>query len=341
MRRVRGWLAIPLLVGLLVTAGCGSGSEASRSEAATTDAASASSAEPAMRPVTEQLGASEQAAGSDGSGAAEDAMPSANSAPAPDSGASFGAGGNTAELPSSGRMIIFSANLTMEVEDYGSAYTEIQNLIHLSDGYIAQFSEDTTQYERSGMFTIKVPSGGFSGFLAKLEQVPNVALNRSMKAQDVSEEYVDLESRLLAKEVAEERLLSFMGKATKTDDLVRFSNELAAVQEQIEQLKGKMRFLEQHVAYSTVELRMYQQLKPVKAANEPEEQTPLGERMSAALGGSLGVLKAITEGILVVAAGALPILIVMALLGAPMVWYIRKHLKRIRTTSSAPEQTES
>lgn len=255
---------------------------------------------------------------------------------APETSASAGAGSSVTPaggVPSAveaavGRMLIYRANIAMEVESYADAYSEVQNLIHLSSGYIIQFSEHTSGAERSGVFTVKVPAGDYDGFLQQLEQLPHVSLNRSMTAQDVSEEYVDLEARLRAKEVLESRYLTFMQKATATDDLVRFANELAAVQEQIEQLKGRMRYLEQNVAFSTVELRIYEKLTRSAAAGI--QRTGLAERMGDALQSSLNVLVSVAEGVMVVIAGAVPIAIVAAAVAVPVLAYVRRRSKKAK-----------
>jgi hypothetical protein len=238
-----------------------------------------------------------------------------------------GDGSSGAQAPQASRMLIYTANLTMEVEKYGDAYSSLQDLIHLTGGYIVGFSEETSQYEKTGLFTIKVPANGFNGFLSKLEQIPSLSLNRSLKAQDVSEEYVDLESRLKAKQVVEQRLLSFMEKAVKTDDLVKFSNELAQVQEEIERMKGRMRYLEHNVAYSTVELRLYQKLEGGLNQLKQDEPPALSERMGKAVQTSFNVLVTVFEGLLIVLAGLLPVAIVGGLVGTPF-YYLWKRSRR-------------
>jgi hypothetical protein len=112
------------------------------------------------------------------------------------------------------RKIMYKANLVMKTDNYVDASEQIQNKVALSGGYILQFNENVTQHERGGTFTIKVPSSGFSSLLKELENI-SPATQRSVQGQDVSEEYVDLTSRMKAKQVVEARLLEFMGKAAK------------------------------------------------------------------------------------------------------------------------------
>lgn len=226
------------------------------------------------------------------------------------------------------KKLIYKANLNMEVEDYGKAQTEIRNLVTMANGYIIEFNENMSQYEQGGTFILKVPASGFSPFLNKLEQVKHESLQRSIQGQDVSEEYVDLESRLKAKQLMEAQYTEFMKKATKSTDLVAFANELGSIQESIEQIKGRMRYINQNVSFSTVELRVYQTDESI-AVKEKEEQGPLLERASDALNGSLNALSVMFQWIVVILAGALPILIGAAIILA-IVLVSRKNIRERR-----------
>lgn len=226
------------------------------------------------------------------------------------------------------KKLIYKANLNMEVEDYGKAQTEIRNLVTMANGYIIEFNENMSQYEQGGTFILKVPASGFSPFLNKLEQVKHESLQRSIQGQDVSEEYVDLESRLKAKQLMEAQYTEFMKKATKSTDLVAFANELGSIQESIEQIKGRMRYINQNVSFSTVELRVYQTDESI-AVKEKEEQGPLLERASDALKGSLNALSVMFQWIVVILAGALPILIGAAIILA-IVLVSRKNIRERR-----------
>src|SRR5690606_38457488 len=134
----------------------------------------------------------------------------------------------------------------------------------------------------NGSFVIKVPASGFQSFLTGLEKLKkDEEFQRHVQGQDVTEEYVDLTSRLKAKQVVEARLLSFMEKATDTKDLLEFSNELARVQEEIERIKGRMRYIDENVSFSTVELRMYQVLE--RQTKQSVEEDNVFKRAASAM----------------------------------------------------------
>jgi hypothetical protein len=239
--------------------------------------------------------------------------------------ASFSAAPAAAGGDAFSKKIMYNASLVLKTDDYETARTKVQDIVALSGGYILQFSENTTSTEKRGTFTIKVPSGGFTPLLDQLEKVA-VSSERNVRGQDVSEEYVDLESRLKAKQVVEARLLSFMEKATKTDELLAFSNELAKVQEEIEKIKGRMRFIDQNVAMSTIELRLYQKADAA-ASLKVGEAGNFGKKVSGAFQFGIAVLSAVIQALVVFIVGALPIAVILALIGIP-VWYAVRRRKR-------------
>lgn len=220
------------------------------------------------------------------------------------------------------KKLIYRANVAMEVEDYAKAQSEIRNLVALTGGYIVEFSENQSQHELGGNFILKVPAAGFSPFLDKLEQLKPKSMQRTIQGQDVSEEYVDLESRLKVKEAMEARYLKFVEEATQTSQLVKFVNELERIQTEIEQIKGRMRYIDSNVAYSTVEIRLYQPEQAGSAMAEGDE-TPLLERAKQALTGSIEVLSLILQWLIVLLAGALPVIAIAAVIVVPL-WLLRR-----------------
>jgi hypothetical protein len=238
--------------------------------------------------------------------------------------------------PFSGK-IIYTAKMALRVEDIAKAGTELRDIIHASGAYILQFNDSRYDGEIASLYTIKVPAGGFMSFVDKMAEIPNVKFQQDISGKDVSEEYVDLESRLKARRLVEERLLGMMEKADKADDLLKFSNQLAEVQEQIEQLLGRIRYLDANVAYSTVELRIYQVDQKMATGLESDSQS-FGARLSGALTGSSKAVWAGIQGLMVILAGALPVLAILAVIGIPVFWFAKHRRKGINSRSGMPQE---
>lgn len=231
------------------------------------------------------------------------------------------------DLESYQRKLIYKANVTIEVTDYAKAQRELQNRIQLAGGYLLQFADEKSTYELGGNFTVKVPQQGFMDFMKQIEKIDHKQFERNVEGQDVTEEYVDLEARLKAKQVVEKRLLGFMEKAANTGDLLKISSQLADVQEQIEQVQGRMRYLDQNVAYSTVSIRLYQ---PIENVDKPDEPTPIPfvDRMGKTLSSSVDGVIVFFQGFILVVIAILPVLIILAVIGIPVCYYLWKRKRK-------------
>lgn len=322
--KITVWGVIIILLPLLLS-GCGSASN---------DVASNSSASKEAMNQASSWAETEM----DGAGAAETATDVATApatgSVAPDSAAAGNVGNDSEAVNSTSglqqastdaglnRKLIYQAHVVMEVKDYAKAQSEIRNLVTLAGGYIVEFSENQSQHELGGNFVLKVPAAGFSSFLDRLEGLKPESLQRNIQGQDVSEEYVDLESRLKVKQAMEARYLKFVEEATQTKQLVEYVNELERIQTEIEQIKGRMRYLDSNVSYSTIDIRVFQP-DPSKLTAASSDDTPLLERMKKALTGSIDVLSLFFQWLVVFAAGALPPLVIAALIVIP-IWIKRR-----------------
>ncbi|SFE09917.1 protein of unknown function [Paenibacillus algorifonticola] len=232
--------------------------------------------------------------------------------------------------------LIYTATMTMEVADYEAAAQQLRNAIHQAGGYILAFQDGQYGNEQGANYTIKVPAQGFMPFVERLEGIENNHLERELKGTDVTEEYVDLEARLKAKQVVEQRLLAFMDKAQKADDLVKFSQQLAKVQEEIEQIKGRTRYLDKNVAFSTIELRLYQPID--STIKTDKEEKSLGGKMLASFKTSYEGTWNVIQGLLVFLAGALPALVIPVIIGLVIWWFIRRSRAKTPPAKPEPEQ---
>ncbi|TDL55689.1 DUF4349 domain-containing protein [Paenibacillus dendritiformis] len=229
------------------------------------------------------------------------------------------------------RKLIYEANIRMEVKNYEAAKQRLQQLVERSKGYVLQFSDQESESERGGSFVIKVPAAGFTAFLDELGTWEALDYHREYSANDVTEEYVDLEARLTAQRAMEARLLAFMEKATRADDLVQFSSELGSVQSEIEQIVGRKRYLDNHVAMSTVNMRLYQ---PVNAPVVQGLKNAFGTRMANTLVQSWETLVQFVQVIILFLTALLPFACAGAIVGVPIWLLVKRRRGRRRHPQS-------
>ncbi|WP_350300419.1 DUF4349 domain-containing protein [Peribacillus frigoritolerans] len=225
------------------------------------------------------------------------------------------------------RKVIHQAQLELKVKNLEKAQMKIENKVAEYGGYVVEsnvFREDEELVE--GTITVRVPEAHFQDFLADSEGEASEVVGRNVTGQDVTEQYVDLKARLKSKRAVEERLLAFMKDAEKTEDLLKISSDLAVVQEEIEQLTGQMKYLENQTSYSTVTITLSQDQIVVPGIDNKELNT--WERTKKQLATSANLLLKAGSGIIVFIIGNLPILIILGGAGAMIHWVIKRRGKR-------------
>jgi len=155
------------------------------------------------------------------------------------------------------QMVIRTANLSLVVEATGDAMTDIQSLAEGLGGYVAQSS---TYRVREGIvdgnITVRVPASSFSQALQSMKELAVTVTSENVSGEDVTQEYTDLESRLRNLEATETELLELLKtvreRTGKAEDILAVHREVTNIRGQIEQIKGRMQYLEQMAAMSTI-----------------------------------------------------------------------------------------
>lgn len=231
------------------------------------------------------------------------------------------------QVEQSDRMIIHRANLEIRVKSLEKTQENIDKKVKEFGGYIVESNVYRDENElMSGYVIVRIPEKHFQAFLKSAEEASAEVLGRNVSGQDVTEEYVDLESRLKSKRAVEERLLDFMKEAQKTEDLLKISSDLAKVQEEIEVLVGKMKYLENQTSYSSVEIYMHESKVVVPGVGEDDLDT--WEKTKKQMAVSLNFLLAAASGLVVLFVGNLPVILLLGLIGAGIFYLVKRKRKK-------------
>lgn len=155
------------------------------------------------------------------------------------------------------RMVIQNADLAIVVEDPAQTMDEIGKMAESMGGFIVE-SYLYQQTLSSGAqvphatITIRVPAEKLEEALSQIKAGAVEVESANISGQDVTSQYTDLASRLKNLEAAEAQLQEIMDNAQKTEDVLDVFNELVAVREQIEVIKGQMKYYEEAAALSKI-----------------------------------------------------------------------------------------
>ena len=187
--------------------------------------------------------------------------------------------GNAVNQPaSSDRLVIRNADLTIVVKDVPARVTAIQNMANAMGGFVVSSNMYQTTV-RDGetvpqaQVVVRVPQEKLGTALEQVKQDAVDVQNESQSGQDVTDQYVDLQSRLKAKLAAEEQLTSIMQEARRTEDVLAVYSQLQQIQSEIEVLRGQIKYTEQSAALSSISVTIIaeQTIEPIEVGGwKPE-----------------------------------------------------------------------
>jgi hypothetical protein len=200
-----------------------------------------------------------------------------SAASAPEANAAGGidqsAGGTLAALQAgSDQKIIADATLDIEIET-GKFQTAFNQALLLADrygGYIVSSNSTASGEEntmKSGTVVVRVPASSFSKAMSDAGKLGEVK-NQNIQTQDVTEEYVDLGARITNQQAYVNTMLALLAKAKTVDEILQVQQTLTYAQQELEQLRGRMRFLEDRTSYSTLTMNVYETGSEVSSPGE-------------------------------------------------------------------------
>ncbi|MER5936327.1 DUF4349 domain-containing protein [Streptomyces sp. NPDC001928] len=188
---------------------------------------------------------------------------------APGSGADADAGKRAAPVKVPATHIIRTASLTVQVKDVPNALDEARTTIENAGGFVGD--ETTTRDEEGHEHTrvvLRVPVDQYAEVLADLEGAGKL-IERSAKAQDVTDQVVDVESRIKTQRASVARIRELMDQATRLSDVVTLEGELSSRQADLESLLAQQASLKDRTSLATITLSLSE--TPVKKAAKDDD----------------------------------------------------------------------
>ena len=230
------------------------------------------------------------------------------------------------------RKIIRNADLQLEADAPEEAQAKITQIAEGKGGFVVestQSSSDARATKRDTVtMTVRVPSAKFDEALGEIRQTASRVIVESVKGEDVTEEFIDIEARLKTQKALEAQFLEIMKRSNSVEDALNVQTEIAGVRGEIEKIEGRKRFLESQASLSTIKIRL--QTPTVFSANAPgffgRLAEAFGNGFDAALNFVLIFVTALTA--------LLPFLLLIVL---PIYLVIRYLLRKNRKRQTAGE----
>jgi len=193
------------------------------------------------------------------------------------------------------RKVVQNASLELKVQDVPRAYQDAAQVALDEGGLVLDSSLAPTQDKPEATLTLRVPAATYEDALKKLSALAINVDSQTSNAQDVTDQYTDLQARLRSAQAVEARYLDLLTKANTIDDILKVQDRLAPVRTEIEQIQGQINVMDNLSANATIKVHLY--------SEAPQTPAPKGgpDPLTAAANGwasSLVFLRAVATGLL-------------------------------------------
>jgi hypothetical protein len=234
---------------------------------------------------------------------------------------------------SADRLVVKNATLSMAVDDPQKSMDNISRMAEAMGGFV--ISADMYQQPLSNgskvpqvNMSIRVPVERLAEALTTIKaETTQPIISENQSSQDVTADYTDLNSRLVNAQAAEKQLQQIMDSAVKTEDVLSVYSQLVSVREQIELIKGQMKYYEQSAALSSISVQLFANaaMQPITIAGwQP------GGVAKQALQSLIHALQSLTNFAIRAVILYVPVLLIIFVPFALIIWGIRALVRKNR-----------
>ena len=195
------------------------------------------------------------------------------------------------------RKIIQTASLDLQVEDVADAFRKVGQIASAAGGFVLESSTSYTDERPQADITIRVPAEQYESVMEELRGLAVKVEKENSKAQDVTEEYIDLQAQLRNDQAIESRYIELLDRAQNITEVLTVQDRLDQVRLEIERVQGRINAINTLVDLGTISVHL--EAPPVAEPKSEVKVDPLGAA-GKSWEASLVFLRAVSAGFLVV-----------------------------------------
>jgi hypothetical protein len=154
------------------------------------------------------------------------------------------------------RKIVRTGYITLEVSNIGESMDAVSRLASDAGGYVVSSNKNDNNDNSSGAISIRVPAGKYDEIMGKLRKLAAKVPNEHSDSRDVTQEYTDLNAQLTNLQATEAQYLVLLNRATTVEDILKVQKELSNIRTQIDQIKGRIQYLDQTSDMSLIQVSL-------------------------------------------------------------------------------------
>jgi hypothetical protein len=223
--------------------------------------------------------------------------------------------------------IIKTADICYQVEKFNKSRRQILDVVNRFHAYVSAENQSNDGYRINNTLVIRAESAIFDTLVEALMAEAIYVEYKQISVQDVTEEFVDVVARLKSKKEMEAQYFEILKKARSIDEILAVQQYLRVIREEIESFEGRLKYLNDRVAYSTITLRFYEKLDAISRQPDRSFGTKIAEAFSWGWSG----LKTFFIGIIFL----WPVWVILGITAWLLVFFIKRGRKKRRAKAAA------
>ncbi|MBM7419612.1 MULTISPECIES: DUF4349 domain-containing protein [Chryseobacterium] len=157
------------------------------------------------------------------------------------------------------KKVIKNGDLDIQVGDIRKAHQQVNEIVKSNNAYIQTERFNNTDIDEKQFFTIRVPHKNFDGLINSFSNGIGSVLSKNIASDDVTEEYTDVSIKLANKKIYLEKYRDMLRSAKTTKDMLEIQENIRELEDEIDIAEGRLRFIDDRVNYSTLNLMLYKE----------------------------------------------------------------------------------